>query len=91
MKNTTTKIIDIDYHRNGVRGNGFHVVLFDWKEESSPKRRMIATIFADSGNCAVYEVAQLNKGNIKFGSNSWCGDEFEKDMRKAIELYEKTS
>ena len=72
------KIEKIDYHRNGISGQGFYVVLFDDYEE---KRKMVATISSDSMKenefntyCFVLDIGLLAKGVIEMGSNSWRGD-----------------
>lgn len=80
------RITDVSYHRNGVGGEGFHAVLFDWKHGDGTERKMVATVFDTIGQCAVYDVAQLAKGNIAFANgNSWRGDRFEDALRKAID------
>ena len=78
------KIKEIAYHRNGVGGNGFHVVTF--KERGYPK--MVAVVFEERGNVAAFDRELLSQGVIKFGVNSWRGaDEFEKELRAAIETW----
>ena len=76
---------DVSYHRNGIGGEGFYAVLFDWKDDDGKKRSMIASVFDGSGQCAVYDVQELAAGNIAFAcGNSWRGDHFEDEIRKAI-------
>jgi hypothetical protein len=83
------KIKKIAHHRNGVGGNGFYVVLFSWKEEGTHKRNMQGIIFNGRGNCAILDVDEMVKCNIDFAmGNSWRGDHFESDLRKAIKEYE---
>ena len=77
------KIKHIDYHRNGVSGIGFDVVVFDWKE-GGVTRQMVATLFPGAGRCAVLDTELVGEGNVRFGVNSWRGDSFEDDLRKAI-------
>ena len=76
------KIIDIAYHRNGVCGAPFEVALF---EDSGPEgSRKVAILFEEPHCCAVLGVDKLAQGDIAFGSNSWRGDHYEHDLRKAI-------
>lgn len=74
-------IIDLAYHRNGVAGAGFDVVLFKVPRERGVK---LGILFDDPGCCAVLDVALLASGDIAFGSNSWRGDDFEPYLRTAI-------
>ena len=83
------KIKKIASHRNGIRGNGFYVVLFTSKEKGDKLRNMVAIVFPESGDVAVLDVDETQAGNIEFANgNSWRGDEFEPTLRKAIEDYE---
>ena len=76
------RIIDIDYHRNGISGAPFHVVLFDDKgEEASCK---VGIVFDSPHHVAVLDIAKLAEGVITFGHNSWRGDVFELELRAAI-------
>jgi len=79
------KIIDIAFHRNGISGAPFHVVLFD--DRCNDGRRMMAIVFEADGQCAVLDVAKLAAGDIAFGSNSWRGAEYQWRLRKAIRAY----
>jgi hypothetical protein len=86
MRNDEQKLIEIAYHRNGVAGNGFHVVLFAWKDPGQAEvRRMVATVFEEQGDVAVLDTAETMAGNIKFAcGNSWRGDHFEAWLRAQI-------
>ena len=78
----------ITYHRNGVAGNGFHVVLFDGSHpDHEAGKNMVATVFPDAGNVAVLDADLAAAGNIVFAQNSWRGDIFEADLRAAIKMY----
>lgn len=78
------KLVQCEYHRNGICGLGFHAILFDWKD-GKVKRRMLATLFDEPGACAVLEVAPLStKVGVTFGENSWRGDDFEKELRRLV-------
>lgn len=88
MKNQMNlKIESIEYHRNGVSGEGFYVVLFN---DLEAKRKMIATIFSSTFEkngecrCAVYDLAMLAEGNIAFGENSWRGDQYFYALRPLL-------
>lgn len=78
------KIHYIDYHRNGVSGTGFNVVVFDDKEAGEKKRTMLGIVFPDRGNCAVFDISLVAKGDVRFFFNSWRGDHYEDDLRTAI-------
>lgn len=76
------KIIGVAYHRNGVGGAGFYAVLFKWNHMT-----MIASVFDAPRHVAVYSVEELDALNYGVG-NKWRGDDFERDLRKAIADYE---
>lgn len=71
----------VDYHRNGICGEGFHVVRFSDPEGGE----MVATVFAESGYVAVLNITELANGNTAFAQgNSWRGDHYEDWLREAI-------
>jgi hypothetical protein len=75
-------IIDIAFHRNGICGAPFNVVLF---EDHGPEgSRKVAILFDEPYHCAVLDVAKLAQGDIAFGSNSWRGDTYETNLRREI-------
>lgn len=77
------KIIDTAFHRNGICGAPFDVVLF---EDRGPEgSRKVAILFDDAAHCAVLDIAKLHAGDIAFRSNSWRGDTYEPFLRIAIE------
>lgn len=79
------EIIDASFHRNGIAGQGFYAILFKDRDKT-----MIASLFDDPGYCAVYEVSQLQEGNIKFAKgNSWRGDHYEGKLRALLEKFEQ--
>ena len=79
----------IAYHRNGICGAPFAVILF---EDSGPEAsRKVAILFDGPGLCAVLDLAKLASGDIAFGSNSWRGDVFEQPLRDAIRPSRKSS
>jgi hypothetical protein len=69
-------ILNIAYHRNGIGGAPFSVVLFHDEET-----RKVALLFDQEAHCAVLDVAKLAEGDIAFGSNSWRGDQYEPLLR----------
>lgn len=91
ITNKDCTLEEIQYHRNGVGGNGFYVMTFQWDrgEDCAPRiLPMIATIFPEHdssgdlantfwGNIAVFRRDLIGQGNIEFGVNSWRGDRFE--------------
>ena len=76
------RIIDIDFHRNGISGAPFHVVLFD--DKGPEASRKVGIVFDSPHHIAVLDVAKLAEGNITFGQNSWRGDVFELELRAAV-------
>jgi len=97
------EIEQVDYHRNGIRGQGFYVVTFLWTDPNGDEngdneiRAMVGVLFGDwskdetkyvcDGRCAVFDRGMLGDGNMTFGHNSWRGDRFESELVKAIEQY----
>lgn len=83
------KVIKHDYHRNGISGNGFHVVIFDWNEPNHTQKNMCAFIFEETGSIAVTQIDMLKDHNIEFAcGNSWRGDHFEAAIRKFLKKEE---
>lgn len=87
MPNLISSVQSVDYHRNGVAGEGFHVITFTMRD-GRERRPMVATVFATPGQIAVLDVGKLADGDVAFGSNSWRGDDFEPELRQAIAEYE---
>ena len=79
-KMSKMKVQEIARHRNGVSGNGFDVVKFSTRADGN----MIAIVFEGAGDCAVFNLDKLTEGKIAFGENSWRGDNYEYDLRVAI-------
>lgn len=83
------EIEKISYHRNGLGGLGFNVVLFKFKDEqTSTVRNMVATVFEEEGACAVLDRDMAAESNIESG-NSWNGDDFEPGLRIAIDKHRR--
>lgn len=81
------EVKSIAYHRNGISDIGFHAVIFTMREAGKP-REMLGIVFPERGAVAVLDTEFVSKGNITFGDNSWRGDWFEPDLRKAITAWE---
>ena len=89
MYNIDVSVKEIEYHRNGISGNGFHVIKFNCKEDGK-NLHMVGILFEEQGSCAVFDQDLLGQGNIKFGENSWRGDVYEDKLRKAIkDMYDE--
>ena len=85
------KVLKVAYHRNGVCGNGFHVVLFTDHEKDDRVRSFVATVFEEKGSVSVLDIDETRTGNIEFANgNSWRGDYYENDLRQAIAKWEKS-
>lgn len=89
MRRAIHSIQTVAHHRNGIAGVGFYVVAFTAREE---RRKLVAIVFPDAAmHTAVLDPALAAQGNIAFGEgNSWRGDEFDLELRAAIEAWEQT-
>ena len=90
------EIEEIEYHRNGVSGEGFHIVKFISPSDGP----MVAILFrgehdededkadkekeGSNGRCAVFNRDKLKEDDFRFFYNSWRGDHYEPAMRQAI-------
>ena len=79
-------IFSIAHHRNGIDGAPFHIALF--RDHGPEGSRKIGIVFDAPRHCAVLDVTKLAAGDIAFGSNSWRGDNYETNLRQAIERAE---
>ena len=79
------KIIDLASHRNGIDGTPFHVTMFNDGESIK-----LAVLFETKRHCAVFDFEKLLTGNIRFGENSFRGDQYEAPLRKAINAHYRT-
>lgn len=82
------KVIAVDYHRNGVGGTGFNVVLFIDRETKEKFIGIVSSQDDNPWNAFVLSVDRLAKGDIAFGSNSWRGDSYVRELKKAIKDYD---
>jgi predicted Holliday junction resolvase-like endonuclease len=78
-------IESIAYHRNGICGAPFHVILFD----DSSEGKMLGIVFPEKYHVAVLQREKLAADNITFGQNSWRGDVYEPRLRRAIEAHQQ--
>jgi len=76
----TITIENIQYHRNGISGAPFHVLLFRDPDQG----HMLGIVFEQAYHVAVFNLDKLAHGNIAFGINSWRGDHYEPFLRMAI-------
>jgi hypothetical protein len=74
----------IEYHRNGICGAPFHVMIFQDSEEG----RMLGIVFDEPYHGAVFNLDKLALGNIAFGVNSWRGDRYEPQLRQLIQEHQ---
>lgn len=91
------KVLGIDYHRNGVCGSGFYVILFTTPDV--PNETMVAVSFEcenaelrdyHEGEIAVLGINELAKKNIKFANgNSYRYEFFADEIKSAIADYTK--
>ena len=88
MSKLIRKIKQIDYHRNGIGGEGFYAVLFSTTKDGGDKENMLATVFPAEGHCAVIDLDLVPEYGVTFGANSWRGDNYEPELRAAIKAYE---
>ena len=76
------KLLSLAHHRNGVCGAPFYVALWD-----EGGRKFMVTYFhgvPDYICCAVVDVDMAAAGEVRFGVNSWRGDQWEQSMQWAI-------
>jgi uncharacterized protein YxjI len=76
------KVLEADYHRNGVSGDGFYIGIVEETLDGATSRKLV-TYFPEVGQCAI-SVVELDKaaeGNIYMhptnsqpGGNAWRGD-----------------
>lgn len=76
------RLADWAYHRNGIAGAPFHVVLFDDVDDENTRK--VGILFKEPYHCAVLDVPKLAQGKIAFGVNSYRGDTFEGTLRSYL-------
>ena len=86
---TILKFGAIAYHRNGVGGHGFHVVLFRASTDGK-ERNMVAVCFDERPECtAVLDVDLVAAGNVAMGENSWRGDVWADELAPLLKAHEE--
>jgi hypothetical protein len=99
MKNLIDSIDEVAWHRNGVGGRGFYAIRFTAGIEADDGKfsgceatgakiglKWLAVLTDDPGECYVICTDLLETCGVKFaGGNSWRGDHYEPELRKAIE------
>jgi len=79
--NNKLRIDHVDWHRNGISGEGFYAVEFRDPEAGTPGR-MKAIVFPERYHVAVL---CLDAGNER---SHWRGDWYERPLRRAIRRWE---
>lgn len=93
-RGTGLKIKQVARHRNGVGGDPFYAILFECPEYGD----MVASVFdlegrrereaGWNGRVSVFQISKLAEGCVTFGLNSFRGDVYETELRRAIAAYE---
>ena len=86
MPRLNLTIHKVAHHRNGVHGNGFHVVSFT-HPSGMP---MVGIVFDEPASCAVLNVDLLAHGVVEFPDNAWRCEDFAPQLRTAVEKYEQS-
>lgn len=71
---------DHAYHRNGICGAPFDVLLF----RDAAEGPMLGIVFAEPYHVAVLNLDRLAQRQIAMGVNSWRGDQYEPALRRII-------
>ena len=81
------KIQEVSFHRNGICGHGFCAVRFRWTPDNAKdEESFLAFLFDEPGQCAVIGLDRIETMGVAFAQgNSWRGDHFEADLRKAVD------
>jgi hypothetical protein len=79
-------IQEIEFHRNGVSGSGFHAVRFSVTRGPVDERgNFLATVFVGRGDIAVINLDRIAEHGVG-RDNKWRGDHYEDALRLAIEV-----
>lgn len=89
-------VTQLDYHRNGVCGLGFHVGIVEERNDNGTQREMLVVRFQKEADeaigaavCAAFDLAKLDQREIRSFYNSWRGDHYSDVMDAAIEVQRK--
>jgi hypothetical protein len=94
------RVLDVAFHRNGVGGAGFHVVLFkpapDLDDRWHGDDVFMAVVFDAPGHVAVMRLSHRPQGedddpkglaDEEIHANKWRGEHFERELRDAIDAH----
>ncbi len=86
IKREDVTILQCDWHRNGICGEGFYAILFRWsvnpaKGGEEKEENFLATLFDEPGACAAISLDRVEEHGVTFGANSWRGDVLEDILR----------
>ena len=70
----------VRFHRNGIGGEGFHVVTFTYLASDGSADALLGVVFREDGHVAVLDPTDADR--------RWRGDNFEDGLRRAVELYD---
>lgn len=96
-RKVTINVKQIEFHRNGIAGEGFYAILFTSDSDGmggvEGDSLFVATLFDEPGYCAVLRVPDLSEADkgVTFGINSWRGDVFEDELRQAVKNQKTTN
>lgn len=94
MNDIKIKVKTIAHHRNGISGEGFHIVLFD-DSENGPMMAVVLDrdAYERLGQvpCFVLNTDLLAKGEIRFTYNSWRGDNYYNLLLAEIDKWDALS
>jgi hypothetical protein len=76
------RVLNIDYHRNGIGGAPFHAVVF--RDDGKEAGVKVGVVFDQPAHVAVLDIARLADCDVQFGSNSWRGDRYEAALRRVV-------
>ncbi len=76
------EVLEVAWHRNGCSGESFYAVRF-----ADGPARLLALVFEQPGRVVVIDPI-LAANTVAFGENSWRGDVYEAQLRKAITQFE---
>jgi hypothetical protein len=87
MPDIKIKVSEIEYHRNGISGEGFYAVRFT-SRNCDESLDFLATVFDRPGCVSVICLDYIAEHGVGI-SNKWRGDEFAPAIRKAIKAHAK--
>jgi hypothetical protein len=83
------KVVDMDYHRNGISGEGFWTIIFEGGEGSDcAGQTFVATFFPNEENECFTAVLRLNDLTKANAGGCMRGDHFHDELKVIVENYE---